>query len=426
MATRKRSTIRLRLTLFYGFMFLLCGVGLLYVSYEFVDEALRKDEGKSDQRVIETYGYDRSAVDFFFNLPTPPSPTRPNTRTVGQVIKEVQADIRQDTLSSLVRGSGVALAGMIVVSIGLGWLVAGRALRPVAELTERAQRLSENNLHQRLAIEGPNDELKELADTLDGMLARLERAFESQRRFAATVSHELRTPLAVLRAESDLLLDDPTASERERQLAGTVRDQATRSEALLESLLALARSESTMSDREQIDLADLAGDVVAERIEAADEAGLHVDLELASAPTVVEGDRWLLERLMVNLVDNAINHNVAGGWVKLAIRSAPGAATIAVENTGEHLSVEQVDEILKPFHRATADRPGYGLGMTIIQSVAKLHNGTVSVRPRAEGGLSVEVRLPAPGVAGRPQDLDPEPTALPSVEVTTTKSSTTV
>lgn len=416
MATRKRSTIRLRLTVFYGCMFVLCGIGLLYVSYQFVDDALRKDEGKSDQRVIETYGYDRTAVDFFFNLGTPPSPKRPDTRTVGQVIKEVQADIRQDTLNSLLRGSGVALAGMVVVSIGLGWLVAGRALRPVADLTERAQRLSEDNLHQRLAIEGPSDELKELADTLDGMLARLERAFEAQRRFAATVSHELRTPLSVIRAESDLLLDDPAATERERQLARTVREQASRSEALLESLLTLARSESTMSDRERVDLADLAGDVVAERIEAADEAGLHVDLELGTEPAAVYGDRWLLDRLLANLIDNAINHNVAGGWLTVTIQRSPAEVLIRVENTGDRLTVEQVEEILKPFHRATVSRPGYGLGMTIIQSVAKAHSGSVAVQPRAEGGLIVEVRLPASGVSTRSQGLDSEPSALPSVE----------
>ncbi len=426
MATRKRSTIRLRLTVFYGCMFVLCGVGLLYVSYQFVDEALRKDEGKSDQRVIETYGYDRTSVDFFFNLPTPESPKRPETRTVGQVIKEVQADIRQDTLSSLVRGSGVALAGMVVVSIGIGWLVAGRALRPVAELTERARRLSEDNLHERLAIEGPSDELKELADTLDGMLSRLERAFEAQRRFAATVSHELRTPLSVIRAESDLLLDDPAATERERQLARTVSTQARRSEALLESLLTLARSESTMSDRKRVDLADLAGDVVAERIEAADQAGIHVELDLGTGPAPVDGDPWLLERLMANLVDNAIGHNTAGGWLEVTIRRHSREVLVRLENTGDTLSADQVDEILKPFHRATAKRPGYGLGMTIIQSVARAHGGAVTVRPRDGGGLIVEVRLPAAGTAARAQTFAGEPSALPSVEAAAPKEATAV
>jgi signal transduction histidine kinase len=243
---KSRSTIRLRLTLFYGVSFVLCGIALLFINHRFVNEGLLKDEGHSDQRVIDTYQYTPEQVSFFYNIPTPASPTHPEAHNIRDVIRGIQGDIRTEVLDNSLQGSLVALAVMFILSIGVGWIAAGRALRPVEKLTARARSLSENNLHERLALDGPSDELKELGDTLDAMLGRLQSAFESQRRVSASVSHELRTPLSVIRGEAELLLAEKDVSDRERRFAESVRTASDRSEALLSSLLALARSESTM------------------------------------------------------------------------------------------------------------------------------------------------------------------------------------
>ncbi len=387
--------------MFYGLSFALCGCVLLFLSYRFVSEGLLKDEGRSDQRVVDTYGYNQKQVNLFYNIPTPASSTHPEAHTIRDVIGGVQADIRNEVVHESLEGSLIALGLMLLVSIGVGWLVAGRALRPVEELTSRARELSQNNLHERLALEGPNDELKELADTLDAMLGRLETAFETQRRFSANVSHELRTPLSVIRGEADLLLAASDVTQREQRFADSVIDASARTEALLDSLLALARSESTMKNRTRVDLADLTGDVVAERIEAADRRGITVDLDVSTAE--VEGDRWLLERLVANLIDNAIRHNHTDGWLRAEVDVAetPGGrmmALVCVTNTGEVLTPGQVEQILEPFQRADRNRPGYGLGMTIVQAVVRAHRGELVVEPRDGGGLVTTVLLPlAPG-----------------------------
>jgi len=399
---RSRSTIRLRLTLFYGVSFVLCGFALLFINHRFVNEGLLRDEGRSDQRVIDTYQYTPAQVAFFYNIPTPESPTHPEAHTIRDVIRGIQGDIRNDVVDQSFRGSLVALAAMFVFSIGVGWIAAGRALRPVEKLTTRARSLSENNLHERLALDGPPDELKELGDTLDAMLGRLQSAFESQRRFSASVSHELRTPLSVIRGEAELLLAEKDVSERERRFAESVRDASDRSEALLSSLLALARSESTMKNRTRIDLADLASDVVTERIEAADRQGLDVDLDVHTG--MVEGDHWLLERLVVNLVDNAIKHNAADGWLRVEVETIDDTALLRVSNAGQELSVEQVAEILEPFQRADRSRPGYGLGMTIVQAVVRAHDGELLVEPRDGGGLVTTVRLPVAATTDKPRE----------------------
>ncbi len=396
---KPRSTSRLRLTLFYGVAFALCGCALLVVSNRVVDGGLLKDEGRSDQRVIDTYGYSPAQVKLFYDIPTPQSPNHPDVHTIRDVIGGIQGDIRNEVVHESLMGSIAALGVLMVISIGVGWLMAGRALRPVGELTSRARSLSERNLNERLALEGPDDELKELANTLDAMLARLESAFDAQRRFAASVSHELRTPLSVIRGEADVLFAAPDATARERRFAASVRDASVRSEALLESLLALARSESTMNDRELIDLGDLVGDTVAERIEAADTAGVRVDLELGRVP--VEGDPWLLERLVVNLIDNAITHNRPGGWIRIEADSLGQEAVLRIANSGDVLTDAQVTAILEPFQRADRTRPGYGLGMSIVQSVVRVHGGVLEVDAADGGGLVTTVRLPLAGADAR-------------------------
>lgn len=417
----RRSTIRARLTSFYGVMFVLCGILLLVVSFAMVRSSLVSQEGNTDQLVIERYGYSQNQVKAFYSLPVPPAKNAPvaatagsddissgfgavsgtgtadNPKNVGDVIVGVQQDMRADTLHQLVVGFSVALAIAAFASVLVGWFAAGRALAPVGRLTAKAQKLSEANLHQRIGSDGPQDELKELADTLDGMLGRLEVAFNAQRNFAANVSHELRTPLSIIRAEADVALLAPDVTDRESHLAESVIDAVDRTEALLDSLLALARSESTMNERTEVDLAELAGDVVSERIEAANAAHVLLDLDLESDPgdAPIEGDRWLLERLVANLVDNGIHHNIEGGWVKVSVERSNGDGVLRVSNSGEALTAEQVTDIMQPFRRAAGETgPGYGLGMTIVQSVAKAHDGSVEVAPRPGGGLDVTVQLP--------------------------------
>lgn len=392
-----RSTIRWRLTLTYGLVFALAGCALLIFSIRLVDSGLLKDEGRSDRRVIDTYQYSPQEVQVFYNIPTPSSPTHPEAKKIGDVIGGIQGDIRTEVVHESFTGSLLALGIMVLASIGLGWFMAGRALRPVDELTRRARLLSERNLHDRLALDGPDDELKELADTIDAMLGRLESAFESQRSFSANVSHELRTPMSVIRAEADVLAGAPDTTEREQRFALSVRDAADRTEALLDSLLALARSESTMNERAPVDLADLAGDSIAERIGAADRAQLTVGLELGTA--MVDGDRWLLERLVANLIDNAITHNNAGGWLEIEADHDDEQAVLRVSNTGDVLTTDEVAAILEPFQRADRNRPGYGLGMTIVQAVVQAHHGTFTIEPRADGGTIATVHIPLAAAA---------------------------
>jgi signal transduction histidine kinase len=388
---RSRSTIRFRLTLLYSSMFLACGTVLLLIGFMLVRNSLISEEGNTE-RVTDAYGYTAAQVNAFNQFLLPPAPGHQPT-TIGNVILSTQQEIRNEALHRLVIGSSIALGVLFLVSIIIGWLAAGRALAPVGKLTARARALSEENLTERINLDGPADELKQLADTLDGMLARLDVAFTAQRRFAASVSHELRTPLAIMRGEADLALCDPDANLREIRLAAAIRDNVARTEALLESLLALSRSESTMNESAVVDLAELTGDVVSQRVEAADSAKVHVDLELGSAE--VDGDPWLLERLVANLVDNGINHNVEGGWIRVSVLSSGGHSIVEVSNTGTRLTEDEVEGIMQPFHRMAEDhRPGYGLGMTIVQSVVKAHGGTVEVDPRPGGGLDVIVELP--------------------------------
>jgi signal transduction histidine kinase len=396
---RIRSTIRWRLTAFYGLLFFLGGTVLLLVSYTAVRASLIADENKGEEAAADLYALDAERVRGFLDLPLPePVDTETGDRaeTVGDVIDGVQRSNREDALDDLFRTTGAVFAVMLAMSVLGGWLAAGRALRPVKDLTSAARGLSEANLDRRIGLDGPEDELKELADTLDALLARLEVAFLSQRRFAADVSHELRTPLSIIRGEADVTLADPRSGTAELRLALAVSDAVQRAEGLIESLLALARSESTMHDRRSVDLAELTGDVVGERVEAASMAGVEIDLDLGSA--AVDGDRWLLERLVANLVDNAINHNRHDGWLRVAVDAENDTTRLVVTNSGEVLSPTDTEELIKPFRRLTGTGPqseGYGLGMTIVQAVADAHSGSVAIDARSEGGLEVVVELPA-------------------------------
>jgi signal transduction histidine kinase len=402
-----RSTIRLRLALSYSLLFLLTGGALLAVAHTMVRTSLVEEEGTTERRVVESYGYLPEYVEAFYGqpLPTPEElagqPTNSERLTVGEVILGVQQEIRQAALDRLIFGTSVALVGLVLAAMLFGWLMAGRVLAPVQRLTTTARRISESSLHERIALEGPKDELRELADTLDEMISRLEKAFHSQRRFAADVSHELRTPVAIIRAEADVALGEPSATTRERALAGRVRDAADRCERLIDSLLALSRGESTLQAHDRVDLAELAGDVLGARTSAADKAGVAMDLDLQTAE--VQGDRWLLERLVANLVDNGIAYNTTDGWLHVSVQRQNGHSVVRVANSGPPLTSEAAARLFEPFHRGEAREvgapAGFGLGLTIVRAVTHAHGGEVALQAREGGGLEVTVELPSAAAA---------------------------
>jgi signal transduction histidine kinase len=288
-------------------------------------------------------------------------------------------------------GLGTLLAG------GLGWAVSRRVLRPLAAVTTAAQAASQENLGQRLALAGPPDELKELADTFDAMLARLEAAFASQRRFIANASHELRTPLTEMRTLIDVTTAKPAAYAAGLEPAlAAIGAAVDKSAELIEALLTLARSDRGPGPAELVDLPtavedaiDLAGPAAAAR---------QIQFGTALQDAQVTGDRVLLERLVSNLIDNAVKHNVPGGWVQASTRTEAGIAEITVANGGEHIPAGQVTELFEPFRRLsgrTGNRPGSGLGLSIVASVAKAHGGQAEAHARPDGGLDVQITLPA-------------------------------
>ncbi len=295
----------------------------------------------------------------------------------------------------------MALAIMTVISVALGWLVAGRALRPVREMTAAAQRISEDSLHERLALRGPEDELKELGDTIDGLLERLEVAFSAQRRFVANASHELRTPLTTMRAALDVALAKPEpAPPQTVALAGRLRTELDRIERLLEAFLVLARAQHrSMPGQAVLPLDYIVGSALADQAAAISAMDLTVRDATGQGGAWVAGSQALLSRLVENVIDNAVCHNAPGGWIAIAIRARGGTVRLVVENGGPVLDQRQVAELSQPFRRLEADRigtdQGSGLGLSIVAAIAEAHGGTLDLRARAAGGLRVRVDLPA-------------------------------
>jgi signal transduction histidine kinase len=295
-------------------------------------------------------------------------------------------------------GACIVLLAMIGASVLLGWLVAGRVLRPIRVMTTTTRQISERNLHERLALAGPDDELQDLGDTIDGLLGRLEAAFDSQRRFVANASHEMRTPLMlsqtllqVALADPDITLGSLRAACQEAVDAG--KDQAQ----LIDALLTLARSQRGLDHREPVDLAAVVNCAVDAQGPSAAARGLQVEAVLDDA--TVAGDARLIDRLVANLVDNAIRYNIPGGRVEVKLRSSTTEAMLAVTNTGPPVPPDQVSRLLEPFQRAAPDRTagpnGLGLGLSIVADIAKAHGASLEVGPRPEGGLTVAVIFPA-------------------------------
>lgn len=415
-------SIRLRLTLLYGALFLVAGVGLLALTFALARGNIavtiqRTDPASGTETVTQVVTPFVTPQENALGLLPPGVPPS------KEALRAAVARARADAYRQLLLKSGLALGGMAVVSVGLGWVVAGRVLRPLQQITGTAKRLSERNLHERIGLKGPADELKELADTFDAMLERLDAAFDTQRRFVANASHELRTPLSIVRTEVDVTLADPDATTEElRVMAERVRDATDRSERLIEGLLTLARSERRLAKREPADLAEAAAEALAQSQAEIERLGLRVSQVLGAAP--LRGDRALLERMVANLVENAVRHNHQGGHLevdtgrvgagfaglpRMAWQYSPAwkagdrmpdraRVQVRVANSGPVLGEEQVPLLFEPFRRLTertGSERGSGLGLSIVRAVATAHGGQVEARPLPLGGLEVTVTLPA-------------------------------
>ena len=373
-------TVRLKLTLLYGGLFVAAGLILITVSYGLIRLRDLDDPPRRPivDRIEERGDLDDEDEDDFEDR-----------------VERARRDERAIALRQIWRQSLFALAIMTVGAVAVGWFLAGNLLSPLRRITSHAQSASASTLDARINLEGPEDELKDLADTFDAMLDRLQAAFQAQQGFAAQASHELRTPLSIVRAEAELTRDNPDLTESGRKSLDAILLAVQRSERLVDGLLALTRSESTMREAAVIDLADLAGDVVGEHVSDADEAGVHLDLSLSAA--AVRGDSALLRQMIANLVQNAVNYNLPGGNVVVTVRAEEGTALLVVENSGPIVDQAEIDALFQPFIRgewARRNRPGFGLGLAIVRSIVTAHNGAITIDPLPTGGLRVSTRLP--------------------------------
>ncbi|HET9094508.1 MAG TPA: ATP-binding protein [Solirubrobacteraceae bacterium] len=378
----RARTIRLRLTLIYGGVFLISSAALLTVGFLLVRHNL--DHRHSFRS--ESVGLAQSVYRSLFG------------RLPGALdIRAFQAGYHQAVSAALHRLLFEYVAALVVVtgvSVGLGWWIAGRALAPLRAIISTAQRVSGENLGERIALQGPEDELKELADTFDGMLMRLDAAFASQKHFVANASHELRTPLAIMRTEIDVALADPDASVADlRSMGEAVRETIDRSEGLIAALLMLARSEAVRGREEPVDLAELVGDCITDLTRSAEGAGVRIVASLQ--PAVLRGDSALLERMLANVVENGIRHNEPGGELRIATATAGGTVEFVARNGGAVIDPAQAPSLTEPFRRLSRAAGGFGIGLSIVRSVAAVHGGTVELTAPPRGGLEVRIRLPA-------------------------------
>jgi signal transduction histidine kinase len=403
-APRRGLTIRLRLTVLIGAVLIAAGSILLGLTYLLVRHSLDTNPAQVRAEVARRFGVEPNELQAATSRARSPQARAATGRR--QVFAEVQREITNQNLHRMLVESLIALGVLAVGSVGIGWVVAGRMLRPLHTITTTARRLSDVTLHERIGLEGPADELKELADTFDAMLERLDHAFMSQQRFVADASHELRTPLAVIRTEVEVALADPSATAEElRAMGEVVRDATIRSQALVDGLLTLARTGAAPTAARAVDLADVAAQVVDRLAPAADEFELALDLSLDPAP--VRGDAALLDRLVENLVENALRYNEHGGWISVATGADATTASLRVANSGPHVPPDAVASLFDRFRRLDdwdprRGRRGFGLGLSIVDAVARAHGGTATAEAQPDGGLLVVVELPAAVVVDEP------------------------
>jgi signal transduction histidine kinase len=384
-------TARLRLSLLYAAMFFVSGTCVLALVY------------------LASAGSATIAVHVHRGGGPTVTPSGQPVPARGVVITPATGNVLGSLVSSqhsadLKRQLAVSLVALVVTTLAsalFGWIAAGRVLRPLRTITATARTISAGNLHERLALAGPSDEFKQLGDTLDDLLGRLEASFEAQRRFVANASHELRTPLTLERTLLQLALSDPNATVQSlrstcAELLASGQDQ----ERLLEGLLTLASSERGLERRERLDLARVAAQILSSTRPESERLGLLVDSELAPAP--LSGDRALIERLVSNLLDNAVRYNRPGGRIEVRTSTdgEAGRALLKVTNTGPAIAPEDVGRLFEPFQRLLADRTGvddggHGLGLSIVRAIATAHDATITAEPQPEGGLAVSVSFPA-------------------------------
>ncbi|MEV0304023.1 sensor histidine kinase [Streptomyces prasinus] len=382
-----RPTIRIRLTLLYGGMFLIAGILLLSIIYLLAANALNVGSDLPFEIVSGQVSSDicrlRSA-----QLPA---------RELNAALNDCVNEQRQHALDNLLSRSLLTLLGLAVIAFAFGYAMAGRVLSPLGRITRTARAVAGSDLSRRIELDGPDDELKELADTFDDMLERLQRAFTAQQRFVGNASHELRTPLAINRTLLEVHLSDPDAPVELQQLGKTLLATNERSEQLVEGLLLLARSDNQIVERKPVDLAEVASQAVDQVHAEAQAQG--VEIRGVQKPAVVRGNGVLLERIALNLVQNAVRYNVAeGGWVEVTTDVEHGQAVLVVSNTGPVVPAYEIDNLFEPFRRLRTERTGsdkgVGLGLSIVRSVARAHGGHIYAQPREGGGLVMRVTLP--------------------------------
>lgn len=412
-----RRSIRLRLAALLTALFALLGGAFLGVSYAIVRSNLTVDPRHLAETAAERLGLEPTPG--ARGEPTHAGPgealrrgahpaagpaageTAPSHRRFVAQIEAVQEELADDALREFTVQYLAIMAAMVALSGALGWFVSGRVLRPMSEIAATARRVSQESLHERIALEGPDDELRQLADTFDSMLGRLEAGFERQAAFVSNASHELRTPLSVIRTEADVTLadeaDDPEALRRS---LATVREAGARSERLIDALLALARAGRDDRPRTEVDLSELARQLTGE----IDVDGLRLELDLR--PARVLGDGELLGTMATNLIDNAARHNAPGGWIEIRTETAGDEARLEISNSGQRIAADEAASLAEPFRRPGTARTGegVGLGLSIATSIAQAHGGRLAIDPLERGGLRVSIGLPAragPGTGGR-------------------------
>ncbi len=397
-----RGGVRLRLTMLFGGLFLAAGAALLGITYGLVSHATNdiivarqvSGSGADGAGSAGSAGSGSGAV----TLPDP-----------GQIQTQALQDAGQARAAendALLLYSGIALAIMAVASVALGWFAAGHALRPLRRITAAARRISAANLHERLALDGPDDDLRELADVIDGLFGRLDASFDAQRQFVANASHELRTPLARSRTLLEVALRDPGASVSSlRAACQRVLAAGEEQERLIEALLTLARGQRGIGRRAPLDLAALTRDVLAAR--GAEVAARGLSMAVTLAPALMAGDFALAERAVANLIDNALRHNVADGTVWVTVGAEDDRALLTVANTGPVIPPGEADRLLIPFHRGGSGAPraargdGLGLGLPIVRAIAIAHGASFTLTPRPDGGLTAELAFPPVPLAWR-------------------------
>ncbi|MEU9733686.1 ATP-binding protein [Streptomyces sp. NPDC048002] len=382
-----RPTIRIRLTLLYGGMFLIAGILLLSIIYLFAASALNVGSELPFKILSGRVSSDMC------NLGVDTLPADELNRALNQCVNEE----RQHALDTLLSRSLLALLGLAVIAFAFGYAMAGRVLSPLGRITRTARAVAGSDLSRRIELDGPDDELKELADTFDDMLERLQRAFTAQQRFVGNASHELRTPLAINRTLLEVHLSDPAAPVELQQLGKTLLATNERSEQLVEGLLLLARSDNQIVERKPVDLAEVAEQAV-DQVHA-EAVAKGVELRGKRDPAVVQGNGVLLERIALNLVQNAVRYNIPeGGWVEIDTELQHGQAVLVVANTGPVVPAYEIDNLFEPFRRLRTERTGsdkgVGLGLSIVRSVARAHGGHIAATPREGGGLVMRFALP--------------------------------